>query len=470
MLGPPPWNAALAVNPATGDMVCVTARWHDDASVCKTLWFRTYTASTQTWSSEVQINVGTTSYPGSPWDAFYDTVNARWVFVVYSKGSEGDHSGFLVSNAAIPATGSGGAHYGDWQFLVDDPGNLSEPSLAVLSDGTYVIIDRGSGLWAQMTYGVPGASWTTISLDGTGGRAAIRSDVSPVRLFVSPAGYLYLLNNIGGETAGAPKRYGIQAWRSTTVPTGSGGANPVAEVQFTPAPFSPLVPQEGSSSQGVEYPAAYVLGSTLLVTYSLNRQFGLVYYDPLALVAENLPAAANVVSGIDRGDGAPGTYQTTAFTQLDDYDFAVSQLNSGSTQLALRAGNVNLATWENDRNTDPGQTNVATGSGTYKIANVTKTPSYPTTAEVQAADKGAIEATVLNAVGSDTTIALPHGVNATAHTALVFAAGASAQFSTDTDFLNTHENEITAAATAIPAQFPGVTGTATSGGGVIVLD
>jgi hypothetical protein len=58
------------------------------------------------------------------------------------------------------------------------------------------------------------------------------------------------------------------------------------------------------------------------------------------------------------------------------------------------------------------------GSGTYG--------SYPTTLTTQTADKDAIEAAVLDTDGTDSTISLPNAINATAGTALVYAAGAAA--------------------------------------------
>jgi hypothetical protein len=67
---------------------------------------------------------------------------------------------------------------------------------------------------------------------------------------------------------------------------------------------------------------------------------------------------------------------------------------------------------------------------------------YPTTLVTQTADKNAIEAAVLATNGWDSTIHLPNDIDATAGTALVYAAGQTNQLLTDIGEVTTHAGSI----------------------------
>lgn len=130
--------------------------------------------------------------------------------------------------------------------------------------------------------------------------------------------------------------------------------------------------------------------------------------------------------------------------------------------------------------------------------------TYPTTATTQAADVAAIEAAVLDTDGTDSTITLPNAVEATAGTALVYAAGQAAQLATDEaavtakvaylddtqtilgiageldmdlytllttvkSTLNTNKDEMIADNTDLRAAYDCEAGTASGGGGAIVV-
>ena len=99
--------------------------------------------------------------------------------------------------------------------------------------------------------------------------------------------------------------------------------------------------------------------------------------------------------------------------------------------------------------------NVVAGNDNYTGGSA---GTYPTTATTQNADKVAIEATVLDTDGTDSVIALPNGVNATAGTALVYAAGEAAQLIVDAAVVNGERAQITPSTPNILAQF-GVAGT-----------
>jgi len=92
----------------------------------------------------------------------------------------------------------------------------------------------------------------------------------------------------------------------------------------------------------------------------------------------------------------------------------------------------------------PATTSVADGV-LFGVEGTEYEGSYPTTLATQTADKNAIEAAVLDTDGTDSTISLPNGVDATAGTALVYAAGQVAQLAVDAAAVNAEIGNMTTA-------------------------
>jgi hypothetical protein len=297
------WNAALAIAGSNAVVLGVVDRVNSSTGGSQLVFKVSSNANqtTPTWTTTGAAGGGAVdlsfigghfavSYSGVPFSGIYlpasaalgsSYPNGLWLFALYAgAGASLDLVACNPSTSScLPSISSGAAVSSEWSY-VSLAFSTTEPYLAVLSDGTPIIVGH-QGNFVTLAYGsnaspLTAADWSQNTFNGLSGQPLILANAAPSACAVNE-GYVYIVTTI--EQANG--RAGFSLWKSTQAQSGS----TIATAQFQLAPESPLVGQSSEFGR-IEYPFLWTNAGSVLLAYTVWRRNVVCLVDPQGLTRD----------------------------------------------------------------------------------------------------------------------------------------------------------------------------------------